>query len=470
MTKDFSERGYWWVPGKEHRVPGIFQFSLEDGVSLEVDGALDPREGLETIQRRDWANEPCILGFTRSGDRMTLVGCFRVFRSVGKISRETWGVGLALLGRHLSSADSRLWRRMDVTYSHLDEWAAMSGIRCEATKGDDGESEKSVRYKKPAGVEGRVDPLRITVESTDAWNLGGFEVKVTESAILRVQSEQPISFDEWMAKCLWPMQQLIGFATDARVRTTTLKFYCDDDTEAGLPGGVDGGAVRAIITQRNVATGSRVYPHEMLFSLPEVANRFDDFLARWFALTHDLESVCSQMFAVRQVDGMLVNHQFLSMAQAVESYHSRHGQRRHVMPPPEHRQRKSEVLCKFDGGVHEWLKEKLAYSNEPTLYERLIDILERVAPALPPLIPDPRAFARKITDTRNYYTHYSSGLKKKAADGVLLWRYAQALSFILAACILLDLGFQPEECKMKLNNNPQYWPLRDALQDAFPVS
>ncbi|MBM4038327.1 MAG: hypothetical protein FJ290_07425 [Planctomycetes bacterium] len=61
-------------------------------------------------------------------------------------------------------------------------------------------------------------------------------------------------------------------------------------------------------------------------------------------------------------------------------------------------------------------------------------------------------FAKKVTDTRNYFTHYSPGLKNRAArGGGLLW-LKMKMEKLLEVCFLRELGFDLEFIRGKLTN------------------
>ena len=147
--------------------------------------------------------------------------------------------------------------------------------------------------------------------------------------------------------------------------------------------------------------------------------------------------------------------QFQSIVEAIESYHRRRGNNE-VLNQADHELRIKSILAAVPAEHREWLTERLKYSNQPTLRQRLRDLLDRSAPALSPLIQDQRRFINLVVQTRNYYVHLDPALEKQAASGEKLYWTMQILSFLFKACLLNELGFSSERCAQIFQRNRQY--------------
>lgn len=73
-----------------------------------------------------------------------------------------------------------------------------------------------------------------------------------------------------------------------------------------------------------------------------------------------------------------------------------------------------------------------------------------------PLVKDHAKFAKKVRDTRNYFTHWNTDLQDKAAQGEELFRITQTLLFMLQSCLLMELGCTPERCAELISKNKKY--------------
>jgi hypothetical protein len=66
------------------------------------------------------------------------------------------------------------------------------------------------------------------------------------------------------------------------------------------------------------------------------------------------------------------------------------------------------------------------------------------------------AFAKAVTDTRNYYTHYSSGLAKKAAREWELALLTKRLWFVVRGLLLKEMGL-PNALVIEALMNDREW-------------
>ena len=112
------------------------------------------------------------------------------------------------------------------------------------------------------------------------------------------------------------------------------------------------------------------------------------------------------------------------------------------------------------------MKDKLNFSHELSLKERIEQLSSTYIKVIQPLIKNKEAFASKIKNTRNYYSHYNHLLENKIAQGEELFRLNQILSFLLQSCLLSELGCSPERCADLLSDNGEYQYTIEAVKKA----
>jgi hypothetical protein len=91
------------------------------------------------------------------------------------------------------------------------------------------------------------------------------------------------------------------------------------------------------------------------------------------------------------------------------------------------------------------------------------DMLEDAVSAL---ITDKDAFAKNVVNTRNYHTHYDPHLKDKAVQGSKLYALTEQLSYLLQACLLVELGIPKQKCAELLIRNQGYVRAINRAHDA----
>jgi ApeA N-terminal domain 1 len=143
-----------------------------------------------------------------------------------------------------------------------------------------------------------------------------------------------------------------------------------------------------------------------------------------------------------------IEQQFLSLVTALEVYH-----RRAIStpdPPEKHDRRKREILEAAPDEHRGWLEQKLKFSHEPTLQERLHEIFRRNREVAQAIVGKKKAradFIREVVDARNYRVHFGERLEGRAAKGAELHPINQKLKQLLEACLMAEIGFGDDEIK-----------------------
>jgi ApeA N-terminal domain 1 len=183
---------------------------------------------------------------------------------------------------------------------------------------------------------------------------------------------------------------------------------------------------------------------KMLFTARDLANDLPERVQHWYRRSAELGSVFNLYFATLFGVDMYSEHRFLTLAQAVESYH-RLTSEGLILAKPAYKQLRRRLCQSIDlAGVPEGpaklMKDKLAYLNEISLRERIRSLLTSRSGEITGLIPDIEGFATAVADTRNYLTHFSRRLQTKAATGPDLVRISEQLRYFVELLVLTELG------------------------------
>ena len=195
----------------------------------------------------------------------------------------------------------------------------------------------------------------------------------------------------------------------------------------------------------------------MLFCYEDVQNRIHEMFGSWLSKAEPLEPVNDLYFDARYNQDIGILHQFLSLIQAIETYHRRFKDN-YILPPEEHARRLEEILNSVSEEDRGFLERRLKHSNEPSLQERLLDILEFCSDIADYFVaPKKRGkFSERVTISRNYYTHYAPELKEKVASWEELSCINYKLSILLTICLLNELGLSILEIKDSMWRSVDY--------------
>lgn len=115
-----------------------------------------------------------------------------------------------------------------------------------------------------------------------------------------------------------------------------------------------------------------------------------------------------------------------------------------------HRNQVSAIIAAAPEDYRKWLVEKLKYGNEPNLRQRMKELFDRVRPFMTEIVSKRSLFINRVVNTRNYFAHHGASSKSQAVAGERLYWYTCALTHMLHALLLLELGFTPDEARVCL--------------------
>lgn len=195
---------------------------------------------------------------------------------------------------------------------------------------------------------------------------------------------------------------------------------------------------------------------EMLFTLDDLGNQFGPMLERWKQYREKHTAVLSSYFSTKFNHHLYSNHRILFLAHALELYHQLNFEGA-VQPAAEYAARLDRI-CAAVPSEAEWLRQRLDGANRKTLAIRLRELLAAKRSLIGTLVTDEAAFVAMVKDTRNYYTHYDSRLKKngRVAEGVALMKLTHEMQAMMEALILDDLGAPIAAVQKALNVHRTY--------------
>ena len=432
MMDKFEYKGRWWLPDKpEKQVSGTLRFTPNEGAILDLIGSF--RDTKDTLKPE------IILGIS-NGKKITLHKCFETKpNNVSVPESLSFYADEVFVGAHFQKSEDIKFRKLCIRYSYLDEWVNIFEFNITDEK------EMVIKYKKPEPIQASIGEdykIFIVFQVTIVQK----ETSIKQRTYIRIEPSVEKSLEEY-----WNIMRLIQ------------NFLSLGVTEPVYP---------LTITGRTEANNSpvEIYYHSpeiskvpktlgMLFTFKDISDRFEIFLKNWFEKADTLGPVYDLYFGTLYNPRMYLQHQFLSLIQAIEAYHRRKFEGKYLSD-----EKYEPIYKKFERIINKLgiedpfkdaLKSKLKYGNEYSLIKRLKDLFEKYREIFDNFIDDRDAFINKVKDTRNYLTHYDKKLRS-IADGEDLYRITQKLKTILQICLLHELGFDKEEIKSMFLRNRRY--------------
>lgn len=348
---------------------------------------------------------------------------------------------------------------LQVRYSQLDDWVETSDFTFEG-----GREELVVRYRRPKDIRMLTNDeltLLIWFQSSYSLNSAAREPEITERQWLVINSHKIMHIEKYM-QVMRQLEVFFSLMIGRPVHPLEIKGLTKyAKTEIGDYTSFED--IGVFYQLANTLTQQNSTFLEPLVRYQDIKDRFENIISNWFAKAGELEPIYELYFVSVHGRQMYLEQKFLCLIQALESYHRTMVGNREL-PEEEHSQRIQEIMETVPERHKAWLKDKLSYSNEPTLRTRLKGLLiqDEFQPTASHLIKGSKNFITKVCNTRNYLTHHEPELSNACASGEALYRVTLQLMVLVEMCLLKEVGLAADEIHKSISAKyDRYKTLRD---------
>lgn len=198
------------------------------------------------------------------------------------------------------------------------------------------------------------------------------------------------------------------------------------------------------LMQSSNASRTEMHPSDMLLVFPTIKEQMSRLLDGWFSESERLRPIYTLFFGSMYFSTMYPRFHFLNLIQAIETFHR--NMRKGSYTTKEKFKKISKRLKKAIpkrvlGEFRIGLESRIDFGNEYSLKTRIRLLSKELeAQTIQLITPDVDSFIIKIVATRNYFTHYTSSLKKKPLNGDDLHYANYKLRVLLIILLLKQVG------------------------------
>ena len=429
--------GKWWLPeNPERRIYGKLNYDSREGSTLSLDGAFNESfdaEGFYGI----------VLGDSY-GKKITLKNCSRTnFRKEQHESGKPYItsefiVSVFYVGRHFPKKEDIKFTQLSVSYSQLEEWLGERPFSHEARENEKGLREHILKFTMPSVKEIALDKFKISIGYGFSTSLGAFRKPDFEAtAGLWVDVDDEMHIDRFHS-IMYHIRNFLSLATGNRVSMLDIN---------GRNRNIDQHeTIQIFFPRREEISDEALFSHHFFpFHFESISEHPEFYFKNWFDIIENFEPTYDLYFGTMYNPYLYPTHTFLSLAQALESYLSRTLDN-NILPDELF---KEELLPKFlsmiseipETNCQQQLEPKAKFDmNRKSFRTKLKELLEEYGDLFF-FIDKKEEFVGKVVDTRNYYTHYSPDLEKRAVEIADLPFLSQKLRYILIVILLREIGF-----------------------------
>lgn len=464
MDTEIEINGYWWLPETPNeQISGVLSFSPGEPILLKLMGTLSEKDGLTTT-RRDFINPLIIYGMSLRGELVTLEGCTQIEGTAGLIGISTTSFTgrFVYIGVHFTSEKLGKFKGVSIRFQDLDEWFCKSAFKTQNLSAES----VTVTYNQPAPIKTIVEGYHIdfVVVGPNSSEDYFTHVNLSQKACINIWSETEKDISEFMP-LIRHIQNFLTLAMSSPTYVTEIIGSTESAKE-------EDPALYYPIKIYYLATSwklnhSKKHYFEMMFTLPTVEEQIEKILAKWLSNAEIIKPVYDLYFSTLYNSSIYQEFQFLSLAQAVETYHRQVYGGKYQSNDVFLNGLYKVLVAAIPGDVNDDFRSslkggKLRYANEYSLRKRLLELGKHIAAndlELNFLYDEEHRglFAENVTNTRNYFTHYPDELKGIAAKGGDDLRdLIRKLRLIIQICFLEQLGFPFDKIKDIFKKKPEY--------------
>ena len=385
-------------------------------------------------------NYAIILGKTSTGKNITLYKCFEksIKFSMNGFYTTVVTANTIFQGAHFKNKEDITFKEISCRFFNLDEWAWRDGIDIEELPND----EINIKYKHPPKKSVDInEEYSVEIHSRTQYprhSIVQKEANITQEIYMKILNKKSNSFRKLLDQ-VYHLRNFISLGVGKPVSIKNV-FGKTEINKKKREGDFYYPEVKIYYNRsKSLIEKEKILPQYMLFNLREIQNEFANILKNWFDTKKILSPVINLYFGTLYNSEMYIEQTFLSLVQALESYHRR-TKKNNEIDPSDHKKRVNSILNDVDNQYEKWLERKLSYTNEPTLKKRLQEMVDECEELLN-FSSKKKSFIYKVYDTRNYLTHYDSSLSHRAVKGKDLIDIINKLKIIIEFNLLVEIGF-----------------------------
>lgn len=453
MSKTKKYAGTWRLYEKESLFDGVLFINEDErDVALVIDlpaSREDPWPRLPYL-----GTLPYISGTLFSGAQVLLYNCLinHPFTHVASYSRQIIHADYAFWHLQVESQREMEFTGALFDFGEIVEWSGLCSYEWKLQE----DLGFNILWNKKEPITINYDEnTKLTFHPSQGrtGNAYSKENRIIQRVLVELSYRDPTPWDSIMDDAL-SIQYLIGLGVNQRITPHQIRYYyphiSGDSSTCGDPKN------RQIPVDVSIGTGGKpsvrsTNSWDYLYTLDSLMKNggFGKWKENYIMLKPVLDLYFSTFSKAYEPEIT-----FLNLMQALETYHARF----FANDLDEYRARVEELVNSFSQESDNRKRWSLFLFSENQEKSRYIHLRSRLADLifgegrllLFPRVPPTSDPISKLVHTRNYYTHYKPELLEKAYSPEELPWVAGYLEALLQYHLLVLLGFEPDEVRMKM--------------------
>lgn len=459
---DYDKDGYWWLPeNPDNQVVGRLFFGHQTRSELRLVGSF--RGTFDALRQMGMAGveyrPEIILGITGDGKKYTLFDCCNFDGQFGTFVRESFLPAVVFEGKHFEKSDEIIFHQMTIRVAHLEDWYQTTGKKMTIPNPEAVEQKILFEYQKPPALKIQFvgGSLEFGHDLNTQFPRPSRDFVLAEKGCVSLKPDRPIHFDEFLKEFMSPIHRFLELGVGKELTLLEVRGKSQSDCGSGTKDEVRKAPAIQLYWEKDFQKDNEkeLFTPFMVFTFPDIRDELEDFVRQWVQSYREIKPVMQLFFGKVLRRESYTANSFLNSVQAAESYH-RYRRGGTDLPEEEHTLRVQSILESCPEEHKSWLEKRLTYSNEIGLRKRLSKLLSERAGLLDISSKQIKKMANRITEIRNYFTHYSGEKDPDFATGADLYHFDTLMQWTVMACLLEEMGMTRDRAHELIRRNQSF--------------
>lgn len=417
--------GYWYLPNnREKEVFGELIIDDKNSINLDLCGIFGDITDLNNFKLEEKV-EDIINGFTKCGKEITLTSCLYGGFNISRIISTKYIPEYIIIGKQYNSLNSCLVRIIEAEFTLLDKCININPFELNFNKN---EKKYNVYYKLPKTRTYTCENFKFSICFRGEVNNDELKsIEMKQRAYIKFEFDEPINLIDSLDYII-DFSRFLTLCIGEEVNVSNIKIrdYNDNESEVFWNG-------------INDCNESHIKGRNVLIPFNLISDNFEEIIQRWFKVKDKLEPIINYI-----IDGyekvFQIPMTYLKIVQALEAF-SRKMRNNNKEDENSYNEKIKCILNSITNDEYRnWLKDKLTYTNEPTLKNRIKDLFKELNFFLKLTSKERNNIANKISLTRNYFTHFDESNKENTMILKEMYWSTVIMQLALRVLIMLELG------------------------------
>ncbi|MHA1451044.1 MAG: HEPN domain-containing protein [Candidatus Hodarchaeales archaeon] len=380
MTEELILDGYWWLPDNpDNEIQGQLVFTPLIDSYFELQGDFS-----EEITFLDKRNYPIILGMLSNGTSVTLENCLLVNQNINFHGYPVlrFYVRRIYKGVHFDSVENICFKRVFVSFHNLNEWSDFKWLEIDKKYKP---QKYSIQYTQPSPISFETDDYLISFMSGHSFNDTFSKFVIEQQTTISIESKKgQLPIGEF-SQVIRYFQNFLTLAIGEPTSLIDIYGHTDSsiieiETKKEIHNKVD---IYYSSTGKDVVY-KKIHKGEMLFTLQDVKDDISSMIMNWLEKGVSYAPVFNLYFSTLYNPHLYSEIKFLSIIQAIETYHRRKFGGKYQEDEEFHNNLYQDFVDVIPDGIDKSFRDslrfgKLKYANEYSLRKRLRILIDYLA-------------------------------------------------------------------------------------------